>query len=192
MFVKKLIFLLMTSALLFTCSSGGDNSDDMQDDDDGNQEIVVTANVNGDEFEVPFENAIVDLSYAFFSNQLRFICVTDTEFMIDNEAITITVFFDDIDDLVEGVEWDSAELDFVNTSIRGIYQAQDDASGEAVNSTTDDTLNAYLKITSLDMDTMLISGEFNFVAQDEVDGELKTYTISNGVFTDVKFQDDTE
>ena len=189
--VVILILMFLVISNIFCCSSTDDNSTNpSEDQEQNNQNEVVSALVNGNRFSVPEENAIVDLSSVFSTNQLRFICVTDTDFTIDNEAVTITVFFADIEDLVEGVEWDSSELDFINNSIRGIYQAQDDDSGESVNSTTDNTSDAYLKITKLDLENSLVSGVFNFVAEDEVAGELKTYTVTNGVFTNVRYVQD--
>lgn len=51
---------------------------------------------------------------------------------------------------------------------------------------TDIIESVFIKITSIDKDEKLISGEFNFVAIDE--DKNKKYTVTNGQFTNIPYQ----
>ncbi|MGZ0015945.1 hypothetical protein [Yeosuana sp. AK3] len=79
--------------------------------------------------------------------------------------------------------WDSK-----NTSLddlpMGIYYEKIDFDDVSVEASSEITENTYLKITHIDKTKQIVSGEFNFTA---TDGK-NTYTITNGVFTNVSFK----
>ncbi|MFD2725649.1 hypothetical protein [Hyunsoonleella rubra] len=189
----KILFLTAMCFVIFSCEVKDtlDALDELEDiemtEDEKETTIVMTAKVNGNLIEIPYKNASLFIDKVIETHRLRLIGVTETIFVIDNEAVSLFAYYGEEEDLKEGVEWDLSNLESGLTGMRGIYQANDKALNNAlVNATTDDTNTANIKINKLDYTNMVASGVFSFTAQTLVNGELQTYVISEGTFENVK------
>ncbi|MBC3759149.1 hypothetical protein H7U19_12080 [Hyunsoonleella sp. SJ7] len=189
----KILFLTAMCFVIFSCEvkDALDALDELEDiemtEDEKESAIVMTAKVNGNLIEIPYKNASLFIDKVIETHRLRLIGVTETIFVIDNEAISLFAYYGAEEDLKEGVEWNLSNLESGLTGMRGIYQANDKALNNAVvNATTDDTNTAYIKINKLDYTNKVASGIFSFTAQTLVNGEIQAYVISEGTFENVK------
>ena len=187
----KKITLIVLTLILYSCSAtddsiNPDNSDPVEDPDNP---VVVTAMVNGNAFSVTMEEAIFNAEPIFFvGTRLTFLARKHSDSPLDIKVILIDIWFENSSEFAVGAEYDSTNLPPGTGVFIGEYQTSEE--GTLVDASTENTIVPYLKITAIDEVNSLISGEFSFTAQDTENGQLYTYEITEGVFTDVEFNND--
>ncbi|MEM9001845.1 MAG: hypothetical protein AAGB24_16420 [Bacteroidota bacterium] len=155
-----------------------DMDDDSQDNDEALEGQSLTAKVNG----VDFNNGEGLIAGAFTEESgFYVIAIVAGEIIDDNnvKAIGLAVSGFDFDTLEAGKEWTVVENETNFESAIGSY-----GEGETINDQdTDETLDIFVRITSIDKENRLISGEFTFIALDE-DTNME-YVVTDGRFTDI-------
>ena len=97
-----------------------------------------------------------------------------------------------------GITWSTSEENFelqsgqvfthqdLNVTLIGVYAESNDDDYDF-----DEMVSMRLEITNIDKVNKLISGKFNFVVSVEnASGQQKTYNVTEGVFTDLSYDDD--
>ncbi|WP_350284821.1 hypothetical protein [uncultured Croceitalea sp.] len=181
--MKKLLFtiLLITT---WSCSSSDDSTSETP------VGTLLTATVNGQDFAASDElvNATLTLGGIVNIFTVTGAFAESSSGMAKSESIGIVLSFDDETDFTNGTEWSSTNTDTTNRVIgQYIIGAATLSEADAIIASTDaNNGSAFLKITSLNTSSQTISGEFNFTAIDEDNGE--TYQIANGKFNNIGYQ----
>ncbi len=173
--MKRLFFIFSIPLLLFTCSSS--------DDADGSQNLsgtYVTAKVNGVDFFADSDLSAISAQLYEYNSIFGF-GLAAVQYDGGNSASTIGIGLGGIDfDLVtDGFEVSGINQDF---NVSGQYVTS--TTGSSAGGASDE--DAYIKITSIDKENQVISGEFYFVAIDNDNPDI-TYTVTNGIFNDVSY-----
>ncbi|MFC0604302.1 DUF6252 family protein [Winogradskyella pulchriflava] len=179
--MKKILFLLMTVTLLFACSSSSDDSDGF-----GNLNgTYISARVNGDSFLANGEefgaatiSASMSSSGSFFSFGIAGV---DLNGSLSGQGDGIVLGFTglDFDLVVDGFEIDNqVESDFIFVGAYGSSSMEEDDIEFVEDS-------GYLKVTDIDKNAQVISGEFRFDVYNATNGQ--TIEIRQGVFNEIEY-----
>ncbi len=173
---KKYFILLPLLFFLFTACSVEDAVGDVIN---GN---AVTAKINGKDFGAPKE--LVSAKIQLISNvYVISIGAGDADGINLIKGIILATSGLDFDTLKAGKTWSSVSTDPNNIAEAGY--TEDDRNNEVNDFETEITEDIFIKITAIDKEKKLISGEFNFVVVDE--DTNKKYTATNGKFTDIPY-----
>lgn len=140
-----------------------------------------TANVNGDNFSANKAAIAVKINQlGFYSIGMVAGDIVSTE---KAKVIGLAMVGPNFDQLSAGKTFD--EISENDTEGGGAGYSEDLGSNND-DIETDIIESVFIKITAIDKDKKLISGEFNFVAIDE--DKNKKYTVTNGQFTNIPYQ----
>jgi len=179
-------YLLLVLLTFSSCSS--DNSEDMIDEMTSNGGASFTARVNNMDFdaESDFIDANVTIQSGFY---VISIAAGDPLDQNNAQAIALGMFGTDFDSLESGQQWNvipDNQNQFMDVAVGGY--AFGIATDQITDTGTTDVTQINVRLTCIDRDRRLISGEFNFVALEEETNT--TFTVTNGVFTNILYEMD--
>ncbi len=150
-----------------------------------------TAQVNGALFKTPnledFARASISTSPTLYVVAISAIDIQ--EGITNAKVIALVIYGTDFNDFKVGAVFDEKSEDFISNGAGAGYAAnstndnEDDDVGVFDNDELDEI---YIKITGLDMEKQLFSGEFSFKGTN-VDTNTE-FNITDGVFTDIPFE----
>ncbi|MDO6518886.1 hypothetical protein [Zobellia uliginosa] len=161
-----------------------------EEEEDETKEIirVMTAKVNEKKFTTPelleLTGAGVSINKGYYFLQISGF---DVELGLKKaQYIVISAFGKDFNSLKPGTEWNTVVEDVLAGGAHAAYSeniATDD--DDNTSSTLDVLEKVYIKITSIDHEKQLLSGEFSFSGKNEDTG--KTYVVTDGTFKDFEY-----
>ncbi|WP_339713304.1 hypothetical protein [uncultured Kriegella sp.] len=171
-----------------------DRESDEEDDEDQEEQEVnssMTAKINGNDFKTStvFQQYLAGASVSM-NEDIYAIGVIAFDIQLDlrkPKSIYLFMYGDDFDELKIG----SAFTTVTNIAIPetggafAIYSEDPDTEVEDNEFSTEKVESINIKITALDKENHLISGEFSFTAIDE--DTNKKYIITDGKFQDMKY-----
>jgi len=158
-----------------------DESEDENDDENSTNQSI-TASVNG----MPFNSTVQGLITATLVDETGFygLVLLGNERVSESEirSISVGLFGADFSTVQEGTAFTNVIDDDITDGATGVF-GRGMSIGEIE---TTETVEIFVQITAIDRTNRTISGVFNFVAIDS-DNDT-TYTITEGVFTDIIYQ----
>lgn len=197
--LKFLCCILLTLSIFSSCSSDDSGTDDdplemsedmgdddaMDDMDTDSNGASLTATVNGNAFNATIQEFIG----ASIAEQSGFyaIALFGLEIVSSNNAkgIALAMAGFDFDTVIAGKEWTMVQSDNGLEIAGGGYTEGDIANGENDDIDTEETTEVFIRITSIDKENRIISGEFSFISSDEDTGTI--YNVTDGVFTNIPY-----
>ncbi len=175
---NKTFFLLSISFFLLSACSVEDVIEQLVDEGD------FTAKVNGDNFSAEKAAIVAKIDTNINQSNLYYIGIAAGDIVSTEKVkgIGLVMVGSDFDQLSAGETFD--EVSENDTEGGGAGYSEDLGTSD-VNIDTDLIESVFIKITAIDKDKKLISGEFNFVVLDE--DTNKKYTVTNGKFTDIPY-----
>lgn len=176
-------------SMILACSGKDDDAVEVMGEL-GNGETY--ALVNGNAFEVPAGGTsgllFEQTTNGFYTYTFTITSAIDLNASgSDRNLLIITLLGEDPNDLKSGNVWQIFGPD--QTEIKGVGGAYVELRNEEfmVSAGSDPEVmgSAKFKLTTLNMENRTLSGEFNFIAQDEFSD--KTYTVTNGRFNNVSY-----
>lgn len=150
---------------------------------------VMTAKVNEKKFTTPelleLAGAGVSINKGYYLLQISGF---DVELGLKKaQHIVLSVFGKDFNSLEPGTEWNTVVEDVLAGGALAAYSENIATDDDDNTSSTLDTLEkVYIKITSIDHEKQLLSGEFSFSGKNEETG--KTYVVTDGTFKDFEYK----
>ncbi|GMN10853.1 hypothetical protein MTsPCn9_29830 [Croceitalea sp. MTPC9] len=184
--MKKIIPILF-SILLFACSSDDDSaSTDGDNGELGNS--FITAKINGNDFEaVPNDRGVATISAQLVQNEAFFtftIAGIDlSEDVTQGEAIALSMAGLNFDLIVEDVQINNPITNPLALQFAGGYSSNG-AEGENFDFDTDGS-SGFVRITAIDKQEQIISGEFEFNVKNSDTGEV--LQVTDGVFNNINY-----
>tara|TARA_R110002020_G_C16315737_1_gene774257 strand:+ start:3210 stop:3773 length:564 start_codon:yes stop_codon:yes gene_type:complete len=184
--MKRIITILFSIALV-ACSS--DDISGETDDDNGRlDDSLITAKINGNDFEaVPVDRGVATISAELVQNETFF---TFTIAGIDlgtnisqGEAIALSMAGLSFDLITEGIQINNPITNPLQPQFAGGYSSNG-TEGENFDFDTDGS-SGFLRITAIDKQEQLISGEFEFEVENSDTGEV--IQITDGVFSNIEY-----
>ena len=177
--VMKTHYLFLFLLILLTSCSSSDDENPLFTN--GN---FLSADIDNDRFEAI--DASVSVIFSENSSGFGLVIAGSRGDILSGEttfeALEIGAFFTDRSEFAAGMEWRSSAMDIIANPL-GAYQGIS-SDQSVINATSEGNNNTVLRITSLDEENQIISGEFSFTATDD---DI-TLQITNGVFTNVPYQ----
>lgn len=177
--MKKILICLIAITLV-CCDSAQDEIENQLD-----IEGTVKADINGQTKTFTFGPnsvaAAITSTDAGPTTIYAFGLGASTDGISDNSettAIAVTLIMDNPDVITAG-----ATFTYPTDLVGGTYTFENE--NESITIDGDETISATLNITAVDIAGEKISGTFSYVTVDEDTNE--TYTISNGIFTNIPF-----
>ncbi|MCF6349201.1 MAG: hypothetical protein L3J20_13040 [Flavobacteriaceae bacterium] len=177
--LNNYFFLLSITVFLLSACSVEDVIKQVTDGDD------FTAKVNGDDFRTNKVGINAKIDVNIDQSGIYFIAIAAADITNTNnvKGIGLLMVGSDFDQLSAGETFDKASK---NDTEGGGAGYSEDLGTSDVEVDADLIESIFIKITALDKDKKLISGEFNFVVVDE--DTNKKYTITDGKFTNIVYQ----
>ncbi|OWW23784.1 hypothetical protein B4Q04_18720 [Zobellia sp. OII3] len=154
------------------------------------QEIIgtMTAKVNESNFATPdfleLTGAGVSINKGYYFLQISGF---DVELGLKKaQYILLSIFGKDFNSVKSGSEWNTIVEDVLVGGALAAYSENIDTDDNDNTSSTLDVLEkVYIKITSIDHEKQLLSGEFSFSGKNKDTG--KTYVVTDGTFKNYKY-----
>lgn len=159
--------------------------------DDDNDPVLTDpflfAKVNGESFLAKEE--FIDATFTQEGNDEYEFTLIAAEFdeitTINSRVVSLLVFGEGFDDLSDGTQFSGLNI-FTGTGAIGIFFIYQNSVITEESISLIGNNSASLKITAIDKTKQVISGEFSFTAENEDSGEQ--YTVTDGVFRDIKYK----
>ncbi|WP_298506290.1 hypothetical protein [uncultured Maribacter sp.] len=194
--VKRFLTFLLVAFLVQTIHSCTESAvedeierlgEEEQEEKGGN----MTAEVNGVSFDafVMGNNEAVGASIKELPNGQYLGAISGYDFhtgLTRPKVIIFCIIGMDYDTLKNGEVYDTISSDLISTGAYAWYTQNNGAAGNEGFGDNKELEEIYVKITSIDKDKKLISGEFNYKGSSTTTG--KTYRITKGKFSDVPFE----
>ncbi|WP_298488994.1 hypothetical protein [uncultured Maribacter sp.] len=185
-------FLLIANT---SCTSLIEDEVDKQKEEEEEEEegvATMTAQVNGEAFEsyIIGDGESVSATINIVSTGGYLGAISGFDFTIGLKRPKAIIFYfigDDYETLSNGEIYNTITPDFLS---RGAYAWYNQNNGEEEGNEgfgdNKELEEVYVKISSIDKEKMLLSGEFNYKGTSSVTG--KKYAITNGKFSNVPFE----
>ena len=173
--LKKAALLFCTLFILISCSNSDDSNDFNNDTN-----ATMSVELDGENFFLTSNIGELSGSVVFTTGSYGFV-INGIE-VIDNinlRAIGLGFGGVSFDELSVGDE-------FVNDTLENSLCTFAITINGVTSTGTSEGEISYVKITSIDKDRQLISGEFNFIAVD-IDDPNRIYVFENGFFSNVSY-----
>ncbi|MFD2586748.1 MULTISPECIES: DUF6252 family protein [Flavobacteriaceae] len=187
----KRIIPILFAILLIACSSDDDSSS-MDDDGTVLGDSFITAKINGNDFEaipvdrgVPTISAELDENAAFFSLVIAGIDLFEN--ITEGESIIIAMTGVSFDLVFVGAEVNNPVDNPLELAFGGGYAPYETGGESNVDFDTDGS-SGFLRITAIDKEAQIISGEFEYNVENPDTGEL--LQITDGIFNNISYTDD--
>ena len=178
----KNIYLLVLILSLFNCS----NNDDLSSEENNPQKTdgsYMRAYVNGELFESINENGDELATVTFFDiGVFRRFIISGRNIKTLNglKRIVLNLYTEETLSVIStGYIWGSG----LDEEIGGEFHEVFTSPYQEIDA---ETYTGYTKITSIDKEKKIISGEFNFVAYDSEND--KDYNVTEGVFSELSYE----
>lgn len=187
----KRIIPILFAILLVACSSDDDSS---STDVDGGVlgDSFISAKINGNDFKaipvdraVPTISAELDENAAFFSLVIAGIDLFEN--ITEGESIIIAITGVSFDLVFEGAEVNNPINNPLELAFGGGYAPYETGSETNVDFDTDGS-SGFLRITFIDKEAQIISGEFEYNVENSDTGEV--LQITDGVFNNINYTAD--
>lgn len=143
----------------------------------------ITATINGNKFESTAEYDKVQIT-TVAGVYIVTLSAGDAEGISKLKGLVLVASGEDFSTLISGETWNEVGSNDEVNKARAAY-SEDDGNSEVNDFETEITEAIYLKITSIDKDKKIISGEFTFTVVDEDKG--KKYKATNGKFKEIPY-----
>ncbi len=182
LFLSKALLLIGITIVIGACSESALENlaeDVVGDVIDGTD---FTATVNGTDFGTSIANvsAQITVNSGVYAIALG---AGDAEGISKLKAIALAMSGFDFESLEAGRTWNTMEDEQGNAGAGYEEDIAGNETGDDVS--TDTTTEIFIRITAIDKEAKLISGEFNFVAIDEDNGI--TYNVTDGKFESIPY-----
>ncbi|WP_422859485.1 hypothetical protein ACOKFD_00655 [Flagellimonas sp. S174] len=183
----KRILSILFSLVLIACSSNND-SGSIDDDNGGLPDSFITAKINGSNFEaIPVDRGVPTISAELSENEAFFSMVIAgidlEEDITQGEAIIIAMTGVSFDLVTTGVQINNPVDNPLELQFGGGY-APYEIDGPNVDFDTDGTFGS-LRITGIDKEKQIISGEFEYNVENSDTGE--TLQVTEGFFNKIQY-----
>lgn len=182
----KSIIPILFSLLLVACSS--DDSGSTDNNNGGLGDSFITAKINGNDFEaipvdrnVPTISAELNENAAFFSLVISGIDLFEN--ITEGEAIIIAMTGVSFDLVFAGAEVNNPVDNPLELAFGGGYAPYETGSPN-VDFDTDGS-SGFLRITAIDKEAQIISGEFEYNVENSDTGEV--LLVTEGVFSNINY-----
>ena len=167
-----------------------DKKQEEQKEEEEAEEIfgIMTAKVNKKPFITPnflkMVRAGVSINMDYYTIQIYGF---DVELGLRKaQYIILLIFGKDFDSIKPGTEWNTIVKDYLEGGATAAYSENRDSENNTETSSSIDELEkVHIKITSIDHEKQLLSGEFSFSGKNEDTG--KTYVVTDGTFKDFQY-----
>ncbi len=183
-------FFLLTSNI--SCSAIEEEVDKFEEEEEEEEVIgTMTALVNGEAFEsyIIGDGESVSATINIVSTEVYLGAISGFDFTAGLTKPKVIIFDfvgEDYETLSNGKVYDTITPDFLSEGAFAWYTQNNGEDGNEGFGTLEELEEVYVKITSIDKEKMLISGEFNYKGTSSATGKM--YTISNGVFSNITFE----
>jgi len=178
-FSKLGIHILSMFILVMLCSSC--SIDDITDEILGGGKV--TATINGNKFESVAETDWVEIT-SVPGYYTIILAAGDVQNLKKGKALAFATIGEEYSTLKVGTTWNKVGTGSeINTAEAGYEENTSDDTNEIDTEFTEDI---YVKITSIDKDKKIISGEFSFTVVDEDTG--KKFKVTNGKFMEITYK----
>ncbi len=181
-------FIVFICSIMLTACSGEDDSGLTDDDNDGLTGSFITARINGNDFEaIPVDRGVSTISAqlvqgeAFFTFTLAGIELSED--ITQGEAIAFSMAGLSFDLVTEGVQINNPITDPLSLQFAGGYSSNG-IEGENFDFDTEGG-TGFLRITAIDKQERIISGEFEFDVENSDTSEL--IQVTDGVFNNIEY-----
>jgi len=186
----KHIIPILFAILLIGCSS----DDDSSSTDDGGGVLgdsFITAKINGNDFEaVPVDRGVSTISAQLVQNEAFFtFTIAGIDLGVEitqGEAIAFSLAGTSFDLVTEGLQINNPITNPLALQFAGGYSSNG-TEGENFDFDTDGS-SGFLRITAIDKEAQIISGEFEYNVENSDTGEV--LQITEGVFNNISYTDD--
>jgi len=186
----KRIIPILFAILLIGCSSDDDSG---STDDDGGVlgDSFITAKINGNDFEaVPVDRGVSTISAQLVQNEAFFtFTIAGIDLGVEitqGEAIAFSLAGTSFDLVTEGLQINNPITNPLALQFSGGYSSNG-IEGENFDFDTDGS-SGFLRITAIDKEAQIISGEFEYNVENSDTGEV--LQITEGVFNNISYTDD--
>ncbi|MBU3026930.1 hypothetical protein Q4603_16330 [Zobellia galactanivorans] len=170
--------------------TGKENEKEEEEEEEEVKEIIgtMTAKVNESNFATPdfleLTGAGVSINKGYYFLQISGF---DVELGLKKaQYILLSIFGKDFNSVKSGSEWNTIVEDVLVGGALAAYSENIDTDDNDNTSSTLDVLEkVYIKITSIDHEKQLLSGEFSFSGKNKDTG--KTYVVTDGTFKNYKY-----
>lgn len=184
--MKRIIPILFL-IFLVACSSD-DDSNSMGDDGQVLSDSFITARINGDDFEaIPVDRGVSTISAQLVQSEAFFtFTIAGIDLSADitqGEAIALSMAGSSFDLVTDRVQINNPITNPLALQFAGGYSSNG-TEGENFDFDTDGS-SGFLRITAIDKEARIISGEFEFSVENSATGEI--LQITNGFFNNINY-----
>ena len=162
-------------------------------DDDATTEMgldgQISARIDGESFTSEAFDGAVEASFSEvdLGDTKYFVMAIGGADLSSNSLRAVGIAFGgfDFSNVTAGSEFKGISNEEGNPFALGTYQLERDI--DEINASSENTSSATIRITAINREQRLISGEFSFTATDEETNE--SYNVTNGVFTNIPYND---
>lgn len=182
--------LLLSLMLLIGCSNSDDDNNNNSNDDIDSGSGMITALVNGNPFEaVPEDRGVTTISAALQPSGVLFtLTVAGIDLGNDisqGDALAVILVGTDFDEVNSGLTITNPVSNPLALQFSGNYGVFQSGSGNFEDFDFDSS-TGFLKITAIDKENQIVSGEFEYNVIERNTGQV--FQIRQGVFTDIQYE----
>lgn len=182
--------LLLSLMLLIGCSNSDDDNNNNSNDDIDSGSGMITALVNGNPFEaVPEDRGVTTISAALQPSGVLFtLTVAGIDLGNDisqGDALAVILVGTDFDEVNSGLTITNPVSNPLALQFSGNYGVFQSGSGNFEDFDFDSS-TGFLKITAIDKENQIVSGEFEYNVTERNTGQV--FQIRQGVFTDIQYE----